>query len=378
MKIAILTQPLGHNYGGLLQAFALQHLLKQLGHECETIDRRKHRPLKRRLKTRVREYLDFVRGKQRLWPSNQLPLTVYKHLNKFRDQHLRMSPTITNSAQLTEYVQTQNFNAIVVGSDQVWRPRYSPELSNFFCDFLPVNSPIKRISFAASFGVDDWEFNQQQTTTSRQLLQYFDAVSVRESSGVELCKKNLNYTDAKWVIDPTLCLKPDVYRQLIGHDNVSEHHVLTYILDHTSTKQALAENVAEHYQMQLHSVKPIVTLQQRNSSNLDDYIFPSIESWLKGFMDAKYVVTDSFHGCVFSILFNKPFVAIGNQARGLSRFKSLLNLFELDSRLLIIEDDTVPRAIKDLLHQEIDWERVNQRREELSKDAISFLERALS
>src|SRR5690554_5198821 len=97
MKIAILTQPLGHNYGGLLQAFALQRLLESLGHECETIDRRKHRPLGRRIKTRVREYIDFVTGKQKLRPHNQLRNKIYQHLHEFRDNNLHLSSTLTTT-----------------------------------------------------------------------------------------------------------------------------------------------------------------------------------------------------------------------------------------------------------------------------------------
>ena len=98
-----------------------------------------------------------------------------------------------------------HFDAFVVGSDQVWRPRYNAYIPNLFLDFTEGMS-VKRIAYAASFGTDQWEFSAEQTTISSFLAKKFDIVSVREASGIQLCKQNLG-VDAIQVLDPSLLLR---------------------------------------------------------------------------------------------------------------------------------------------------------------------------
>jgi exopolysaccharide biosynthesis predicted pyruvyltransferase EpsI len=102
---------------------------------------------------------------------------------------------------------------------------------------------------------------------------------------------------------------------------------------------------------------------------IEDCIFPPATAWLRGFMDAEFVVTDSFHGTVFSILFNKPFIAIGNQDRGLARFSSLLKLFNLENRLIQTSTDIDDK----LLHEKINWEKVNAILREKKEQSLRFL-----
>ena len=98
-------------------------------------------------------------------------------------------------------------------------------------------------------------------------------------------------------------------------------------------------------------------------------IKPSVESWLKGFHDAKFIITDSFHGCLFSIIFNKPFLIIGNEKRGLARFNSLLSDFALMDRMILRKDENY----SDIIQKSIDWEAVNNRLEEKRREACRFL-----
>src|SRR5690606_23388268 len=98
-----------------------------------------------------------------------------------------------------------------------------------------------------------------------------------EQSAVKLCQEYLKFDRANWIVDPTLCLPPETYRRAIDHETPLEKHMLMYILDHNDVKQDLAMQVAAHCEVDLHSVKPAVTLQQPSSSNLEDYIFPCVE-----------------------------------------------------------------------------------------------------
>lgn len=120
-------------------------------------------------------------------------------------------------------------DAIIVGSDQVWRPDYSSCQPNYFLDFLPKDSKIRRISNAASFGGDNWDWSTELTARCAKLLQLFDAVSVREASGVRLCKEHFN-VGAVNVLDPTMLLDPEDYIAIIGKPKSGKGSCLTMCL----------------------------------------------------------------------------------------------------------------------------------------------------
>ena len=378
MKILILTQPLGHNFGGLLQAYALQAHLREQGHEVETLDRRKPERTPPTLKARVRKTLRYALDRMKTISTRKKKAFMHQKLAEFRDRHICMSERIDSEAKLRDYYLQHPMDAVVVGSDQVWRPRYSPSLANFFLDFLDDTQSAgfpaaRRISYAASFGVDDWEFSPEQTDTCKSLAQKFDAISVREQSAQALCREHLG-VDAEWVVDPTLLLAAADYEKLMP-TGTSPHKdkILTYVLDPAEDKQAIAGEVAAVLKTDLFSVKPQKTPTEVTASQLQQCQYPGVDEWLQGFRDASFVVTDSFHGCIFSIIFNRPFVAIGNAKRGLSRFHSLLKIFELEDRLVSAREQVTP----ELITLAIDWNSVNRIRQMKAQEAQAFLVRNL-
>ena len=372
MKVAILTQPLGHNYGGLLQAYALQTYLKRLGCEVETLDRRVEGAGKIPLKSHGLNLARLALGRIKSLPTENRQAWVLNELAAFRDRRLTLSPTIDSEQAVRDYYRERRFDAFVVGSDQVWRPRYSPSILNFFLDFLDdVKSPAKRIAYAASFGVDDWEYTSEQTEKCKNLAQKFDAISVRENSAVELCTEKLGVT-AQCVVDPTLLLEPEDYEPLIAECGESHHAgcVLSYVLDPAPEKRAIADSAGRVLGAEVFSIKPEYAITQVRAKDISQCRFPSVETWLRSFHDASFVVTDSFHGTVFSILFNKPFIAVGNSARGMARFESLLSQFGLTERLI-----ADPREVSlELLQSQIDWDAVNCKREALASAGRQFLQ----
>ncbi|MGV0953523.1 MAG: polysaccharide pyruvyl transferase family protein [Fluviibacter sp.] len=206
MKIAILTQPLGHNYGGIIQAWALQQVLKNLGHEPTTIDRRADGNVpeaefiacqlgaKGTVMQVMRFGVSILRKIIRVFVSpisQDLDLQyIMKCTPVFIDQNLRMSEPLDSTTNLKFHFELSDYDVVIVGSDQTWRPKYSPNIDNFFLDFLS-GKKIKRIAYGSSFGVDEWEFTEDQTARCALLAQQFDAISVREVSGVDLCNKYL-------------------------------------------------------------------------------------------------------------------------------------------------------------------------------------------
>lgn len=348
-KIGVLTiLPHNKNFGGILQGFALMQYLKSLGHDVYLINRVRNKPsFKSKLKNAL---LNLFSNSNRLDIEDNI---ISKNLLYFENKYIQPRTSIIDSQKSFSCIQKYNFDSIIVGSDQIWRKAYNDDRkSNFFLDFI-VNKQIKRISYAASFGVDTWDYSESETKLYANLLQKFDAVSVRETSGQELCKKYLE-VEATQVIDPTLLINKEEYIRIIENEreNNSNGDLLYYLLGETEDKL----NVVNSVKNTLYLTPFSITRKTNNvSASIEDRTFPSVTAWLKGFHDAKFVVTDSFHGCVFSILFNKPFIAYGNKSAGLARFESLLKMFHLEDRLILDKNGLTESKINSI----IDWDTVN-------------------
>lgn len=359
MKVAIMTQPLGKNYGGIIQTWALQQVLKKAGHTPVTIDRQADakssvyqvaRLGKRTLKKALGQWsapINFER---------HLP-NILRHTHAFIGQHINMSESLDSTAKLTAHFEREQYDAVIVGSDQTWRPRYSPNIDNYFLDFLR-GSDIKRIAYASSFGVDEWEFTDEQTSRCAALAKQFHAISVRENSGVDLCAKHLGVV-ANHVLDPTLLLPKESYEALYSNKEVpARQGIYTYILDKAHWKDQVVETAERVLGKTQYKNQPKISMSSLSSSNPDDYTMPSLEGWIKGFADAEFVITDSFHGTVFSIIFNKPFISLINPDRGASRFYSVADALGLAGRLLSDFDE---RAVTAVLKAPIDYLNVKNK-----------------
>ncbi len=368
MKIAILTQPLHNNYGGLLQAFALQHHLKNQGHDVLTVDFSKaNKPrffgIKTIIGNIIRKYMLWRPLKSILPVTDEQRRAIGQHTNRFTAEHIRTTQAIYSVKEFA-YIKQYQFDAYVVGSDQVWRPAYSPGMSAFFLSFLGKEDKAKRIAYAASFGVDNCdEFSSEQLAKYAPLLQHFDAIGVREDSAVGLCKQYFG-AKAEHVIDPTLLLDKEIYCDLVaqGKTPPSNGNMMVYVLDKSPGKQQIINAVAKE-----RGLTPFTVMPEQ------DGIYPPVTQWLRGFMDAEYVVTDSFHGVAFSIIFNKPFIAIGNHGRGLARFTSILKMFGLEQRLIF----SPAELSRELINLPIDFATVNQLKTEKQQIATAFLKQAL-
>lgn len=378
MKIGIITQPLAINYGGLLQNYALQKVLVSLGHEVYTINRSDAPDIYtasyyKKIRFFINQSIKRILNK----PSYLLYkeyIRIRQACISFVQRNITVTDIFKTQEDIYDIINKYDFNGYVVGSDQVWRPCYSLSIYNDFLDFCQDKTNIKRIAYAASFGVNQWEFNEEQTTICRRLLNMFDAVSVRESSGVELCEKYFGIT-AMHVLDPTLLLEKEDYIKLVEQEkeNISSGNLFCYILDNKKSIDNAISDIEHKMLLKAFQVKADKSnYEYKKGENIKDYIIPSPTKWLRAFMDAKMVFTDSFHGCVFSIIFNKPFWVIGNRKRGNARFESLLKIFNIEDRCITLDEiDHVD------LNARIDWNRVNSIRMEWKKKSIDFLKENL-
>lgn len=349
MKIAILTQPLRVNYGGILQAYALQTFLQRRGHDVIVVNREYHAystlgetnlPSIRLLVLRVLSFFKTLYKKYILRRQEYVlmnPLSPFYHVIwtgydvlPFVNKRIKRSKEIRTSDLLFRYLNNSGFNCIIVGSDQVWRPKYSPCIMDYFLKGLDDTKHIKTIAYAASFGTDLCEFTNDEIEECAHLLKKFSSISVREDSGVEMCERLFN-VKVSHLIDPTLLLEKDDYINLALSEGTYESpgNLLTYILDPCLDSYLLIDHLVK---LGYRQNKATITVHPTEHNPRPVQV--SIEQWLRGFYDAELIVTDSFHACVFSIIFNKPFVVIGNRDRGLARIESLLKMFNLQGRLV--------------------------------------------
>lgn len=364
----ILSHPLTGNYGGMLQAYALTKTIHSVrlnvlywDYEPDDLKQLFHSPL-----SRLKEIVRIL-----LYRARQSEFCPYSTKKK----------TISSFKSLWKmYLSTQNGNlksnqAFIVGSDQIWRASYCRSMKStgfFFLDFATRKQRKRSISYAASFGSDEWEGTPEETEECGRLLREFKAVSVRERSGVKICKEVFG-VDAVQMPDPTLLLHTSDYGKIIDSEKTwlpESKYVAAYVLDETAGKAELLQESTETLNLKLQHLMPHAPAKKRRDR------FPiSVPQWLRLIRDCEYFITDSFHGCVFAIIYNKPFVCLGNEGRGNARFDTLLGTFGLEDRMIT---HASPEEIQRVLNTPIDWERVNAIHDDERERGINFLKENLA
>lgn len=369
MKIAILTLPLHSNYGGIIQNYALQTVLERMGHEVYTININKPNTKIRLKKIPVLLTKFFVKrillGRQK-----DDKKIIEKHIREFINTRIHLTREFLTKKDLIE-INNLKFDTIIVGSDQVWRILYAyPDIYTYFLDFIQ-DKKIKKIAYSASFGTNKLEFSGEQVRKCGELIKEFELITVREDVGVELINQGYKWNCKNLpvqTLDPTMLLSKEDYINISSnYVNKIDGELFYYILDMTEDKKKILERLSKEL-----GYKPFTVMRKSNhwSADSNDKIIPPIELWLQAFNKAKYVFTDSFHGCVFSIIFNKDFIVYGNENRGMSRFNSLLNLFQLNERLIF----TSQGYDNQLVINSIDWNHVNEIIKKYKQKSIKLLE----
>jgi hypothetical protein len=378
MKIGIICHPLYYNYGGILQAWALEQVLVQRGHEVVHYEVKQ--PIYRPSLVLIVKRLGY-----KILRNWECSIFSERHNNKIWNRKIKFPQSFVKTHinrvlvnHLTE-IDLSLLDVFIVGSDQVWRPEYNRgycydyDIANAFLSFTEGVTNLKRIAYAASFGVDNWEFTDDEESRCKTAIQQFDAISVREKSGVELCATHFGVS-AEHVLDPTMLLNADNYRVIAQKYSNNEclmpkGDLFCYILDEAQGKSDLIDKLKSTNSFTPFSVgvssadmvNPKVGKQQQ-----------PVEYWLKGFDQSSLVVTDSFHAVVFSILFRKPFVVFANKERGIARLASLLSLFGLENRLITRAEDFSEEMLRPLPNSV--YERLDLLREKSNK----FLDSALA
>lgn len=339
IKVAIITHPLQYNYGGVLQAYALSTVLKKY-YEDVIVLRHSYFSLK-----------DFVK----------IVIESFSPFHKFKRNYI--NEKIFVFKDLEKKLQHNNIDTIVVGSDQVWRRDFA--LSNLtFGQFLSDESSMKVFSYGASFGNDKWEYNDEETREIKKYISNFCNVSVREKTGQELCRTYLD-VEAKWVLDPTMLLGPEIYRNFVRKSQ--DKFIFCYLLDYESPfNQAIMNELSDLYS---NPVKTTRLIKNRLLKRITPTL--SIQGWLSNIYNAEIILTDSFHGCVFCILFNKPFYVLENDKGGNTRIMSLLDYFGLVDRLIRPDRKFIINNI------EIDWDTINKKLDDMRTISFDYITQSI-
>lgn len=374
MKIGILTLPFNNNYGGYLQAYALMTILKDMGHS-PTIILRRSNPSKNAtlfcLKKILKSILLSIRnldGNILLHQKEIYFFTRGKKMISFMNKYIEPQTRFIYSTKELYNVCMDKFETYIVGSDQVWRPEYVPNIENFFLDFTSGWN-VRRIAYAASFGVSNPLYTDREKKICAKLVSKFNAISVREKSGLNIISEfNWNVINKTVVLDPTMLLSKERYSSLIpSKAGKTKNKIFCYVLDESNDINKIINRLCNISQKERYDFYNTRLRNQHLS------VLPSIEEWLMDIRDAEYVITDSFHGMVFSIIFNKTFFIYNNLNRGADRFESLLEDLKLKQRIIknLSELDVAYKT-------NIDWDSVNKKVEDRKRDSIKFLNKVLS
>lgn len=327
MKIALLNLPLDANYGGNLQRYALVTAIKNLDNTIQiehiNLDTVYKQGGIRRCLSYCKRMINKIIGKypypinfERFY-QNSLEKKLL-NIRPFYQKYVPYTPVIKKRTDLNKLTC---YDAVIVGSDQVWRKTMVQAfgIDAYFLSFIR-NCRCRRLAYAVSFGTDKNELSRKDIKRLGHLYSLFDAVSVREKSALSLLQQyQWNTPKAIHLLDPAFLLSLNDYIDLMNRAKTVEPsgNMFCYILDMDSNKRTKIEQLASQKQLipfhiDIHA----------------EYV-ESIEQWLRSFYEAEFIVTDSFHGLVFSIIFNKPFYLFYNSQRGNTRFDSLLSVFSL-------------------------------------------------
>ena len=357
MKIALLNLPFDNNYGGNLQRYALMKILQEMGHDVTHIFQRisfrlplYRWPLvlaKRLIKKIIfRDSAPIFREHQRnLFENKKADIAL-----PFYEKYIKHTAPVRTISDLNK-VTKNKFDGYIVGSDQVWREDMTRQLGidNYFFAFAK-NSKAKKIAYAVSLGVETNAFPPNKLEDLSLLYSKFNAVSYRELSAKQIFERNgWDNPKPQLVLDPTLLLETDNYDKIISENETTvqtKGKIYCYVLDQSDRVKSIINEKRDELHLD------VVLKDLNNSSNP-----ATIPQWLCDIKNAEYVITDSYHGTIFSILFRKPFLFLGNERRGNTRMDSLFSLLGIDNRTndFIICDNSVYEKIRDLKQESLNF-----------------------
>lgn len=357
--VGILGWWYGKNYGSILTYYGLNQAINNLGFKVLMV----HEPT-------------GYNGYRVAWPENILSMQFARRVGY-------------SYTEQVHYSHLPNFNdeveTFVVGSDQLWNPLIGRVNDDLFLDFVSPDN--RRVAYATSFGnrgIAKFKPNFIERHTAN--LQKFDAISVREKYAVNIARDVFG-VKSDLVVDPVFLLPRENYEALAQQATVTvaTDYLAVFFLDPTPEKKAVAVAIADKLGLKRIVVIPNpdggrkLVSQLYKDERFEILSEDSPENFLHAYASASYVVTDSFHGTAFSVIFQKPFSSIYNTKRGIDRFKSLLSSLGFDESRRVFEDDDAEKIRNNPnVSRDIDFSKANHHIETERKASLLWLKAALS
>ncbi len=348
--IGLVTTWFAQNYGAIFTAYALYIKLRKMGYSVLMIDK-----------------------PQELWGD------YYKKIGD-KSLSLQFGKKYYNlSKQYSLFEQNNNIDILndlcetfVVGSDQLWNPRIYGGIFYFFLDF--VGRKHKKISYATSIGASKFQGKEEEKASIKYLLNKFDKISVREEEAVNICRDEFNIVAEK-VLDPVFLLEEADYEVIIKDlkGETPQGYILAYVLDGNKEKKNVIEKVSVLLGIPLIYIVDIEHFEfvQRNL-DVKATIVHTAEEWLWYIRNSSFVVTDSYHGACFSIIFQKDFICFSNKDRGEGRFQELFSLLGIEKQLLreinVLRENDLREKI-----QPINYDIIEKRLRHLKRNSENWL-----
>lgn len=363
MKIGITTFNWANNYGAMLQAYALQSFLCARGHTVEI----------------VRYCVGLPPAGLRKWIARTLYGCVskwevtYKEyiFEQFRQRYLMRTPEVFRSINDLKNI-ADRFDMLITGSDQVWNPSLLAQVDHlddlYFLSFAGTRT--RRISYAASFGCSEkGMMNEEWQNIISQKLQNMDRISVREESGLDVIQSLGVSTNAVHVVDPTLLLGKMDYEKMVGRGKTSRDFLFSYMLHGMEQDaESLCGQISETLKLKR------LKCDARKTAVHKGYTLPSPIGWLQQIRDASFMVTNSFHGVAFCLIFHIPFIAVllgGDISSMNARVVDLLKAVGLTDRIILPQHNTPA----EFFNKEINWCNVDQQISSMRAKSVNFLAR---
>lgn len=349
----------GLNYGSILTYYALYDVVRSMGYSAIMVNK-----------------------PEVLWRPRYADRDTVA--NRFIYRYCENNVTQCYHSSMDYKVLNKHCDTFIVGSDVVWHYQICGREAGqfFFLDF--VNDDKKKIAMASSFG-SGYEGPEEDRMWSEHFMKKFDYIGVREDEAVAICRDTF-HCDADKIMDPVFLCKRQVYHDLAAQSSVQEDkkYISSYFLGPGELKAQLFLKIAEILGCEYRCLpNPNNPENFTKKTGLPAIENPSVEDWLKYFQNTQCYVGDSFHGLCFSIIFGRPFVCIVNQGQSLARFRTLLATIGLENRMINIdEEDMSPEAIdkriRDILAQEIDYEKVWAIIDEKAQLSYDWLKNAIA
>ena len=331
-KVAIINHIFSHdNYGAMMVSYSMEKIVEQLGYYPSTIN---------------------------------IQVPGHSVLSDFKDKFLHFTKPYNFDSDLSDL--NKEYKTFITGSDQVWRNWWNDDkiVKNFFLGFADKTKNL--ISYSASFGIDKFEGSKRLKSDIEKILRAYTGISVRENTGADICKNEF-HKDATVVLDPTQLIDVKEYIKIIDSENLAKpiDNYLSYMVFpneqfDTEETRTFVEELTKRLNLKIE-----YALKKENT----------VGKWLNIFKNADYVITDSFHGMMFSIIFKKQFICLINKAGGADRFMTIAGELGLKDRLF---NDVNEINLDKLINNPIDYKLVDERLSNLRIKSIKFLQNALN